>query len=117
MTGMTREAFVLFTLCFVAGPLLFALLMRFGQSLTLLLALALGVVSAVLLALLLQDRGALLVSLGMLWLAWVLAVAMVALTLRRRLPPSVPRRWVIIAGLLATTLPWFGLATARSLLS
>ena len=65
----------------------------------------------------LQNTGAALVSLGLMWLSWVLAVAMVALTLHRHAGHAAPRRGVTIAGLLATPLPWFGLATARMMMS
>lgn len=114
---MSREALVVFGACFLAGPPLFALLLRVGPSRALLLSLAPGVMATALLALLLQNAGAALVSLGLMWLSWVLAVAMVALVLRRQASHATPRRWVAIAGLLATPLPWFGHATARMMMS
>lgn len=114
---MTRETLILFILCFVAGPLLFALLMRFGRSMTLLLTLALSVVIAVLAALLLQAQDLLLLSLALMWLAWVLAMAMTAVALQRRIEAPAVQRWIMIAGMLATTLPWFGLAAARTMIS
>ncbi|MBN9886191.1 hypothetical protein [Salipiger abyssi] len=112
---MTPETLTVFTLCFVAGPLLFALILQLGQSLALLLSLALGVVAAALAAIWLQAGGMLFAALALLWFAWVLAIAMLALTLHRRVPQL--RRGVTIIGLLVTTLPWFGLATARMLMS
>ena len=60
-----------------------------------------------------QAGGTGLVSLGSLWLAWISAVAMVAMALRRLAPTVSVRRWLTIGALLATTLPWFGLATAQ----
>ncbi|APX22820.1 MAG: hypothetical protein CML50_07160 [Rhodobacteraceae bacterium] len=114
---MSREALAVFGACFLAGPLLFALLLRVGPSRALLLSLAPGVMATALLALALQNTGAALVSLGLMWLSWVLAVAMVALTLHRHAGHAAPRRGVTIAGLLATPLPWFGLATARMMMS
>ncbi|EPX83069.1 hypothetical protein Salmuc_02867 [Salipiger mucosus DSM 16094] len=47
----------------------------------------------------------------------MLALALVALALRRRIAASAPRRWIAVAGLLATPLPWFGLAYARMMTS
>ncbi|GGG78147.1 hypothetical protein GCM10011415_28880 [Salipiger pallidus] len=114
---MSRETVIVFVLCFIAGPLLFALIVQLGRSLALLLAAALGTVMAAVAALVLQADGHAALSLLTLWLAWVLAVSALAIALRRRVAPSGPRRWVTIAGLLATTLPWFGLALARTMLS
>ena len=111
---MSLETVIAFLLCFIAGPLLFALILQLGRSLALLLAAALGTVVA---ALALQAGGHAALSLLTLWLAWVLAVSALAIALRRRVAPPGPRRWVTIAGLLATTLPWFGLALARTMLS
>lgn len=99
-----------FLASFIAGPLLCALLLRLPPALWALLMLAAALGLATLGALRWQGERAAL-SLGCLWLAWVLAVAMLALALLRRLPDR--RRWVTVSALLATTLPWFGLATAR----
>ncbi|MDO6584875.1 hypothetical protein Q4543_05040 [Salipiger sp. 1_MG-2023] len=111
---MSAPALAVFVTCFVAGPLLFALLLQYGNSLRVLLSLALATVASVVAALLMQAGGWMLSALAMLWLAWVLALALLAVTTRRRLGTA-RQRWTMIIGLLATTLPWFGLATARSL--
>ncbi len=113
---MSAATFIAFALCFVAGPLLYALLLRLGPGLTPLLALALAVVASALLALVLQPSAPA-PSLALLWLSWVLAVAMVALVLRRPMTTPAARRAVAILGLCATPLPWFGLATARLMTS
>ncbi|EIE50220.1 hypothetical protein AL036_12735 [Salipiger aestuarii] len=113
---MTAPTLAVFITCFVAAPLLFALLLQFGQSLRVLLSLALSVVVCVVAALLMQAQDRMLSALALLGLSWVLAIAMVAVTLLRRLSGARPRRWIVLIGILATTLPWFGLATARSLI-
>ncbi len=113
---MSAATFIAFALCFVAGPLLYALLLRLGGGLTALLALALAVVASALLALVLQPVAPA-PSLVRMWLGWVLAVTMVALALRRQLTAAAPRRAIAILGLCATPLPWFGLATARMMTS
>lgn len=113
---MTTPTLAVFISCFVAAPLLFALLLQFGQSLKLLLALALSVVACIVGALLMQAQDWMLSALALLGLSWVLAIAMVAVTLLRRISGARPRRWIVVIGILATTLPWFGFATARSLI-
>lgn len=109
---MASPSLIAFALSFVAGPLICALLLRLPHGIRTLLAIGLGVVISVTLALRLQMQAAT-ASLVALWLAWVLAVAMVAMALRRRIEAPRPRRWVTVIAILATTLPWFGLATAR----
>ena len=113
---MSSAAFIAFALCFVAGPLAYALLLRLVAGLTARLALALAVVASALLALVLQPSAPA-SSLALMWFAWVLAVAMMALTLRRHVTAPAPRRAIAVLGLCATPLPWFGLATARMMTS
>ncbi len=112
---MTQTTFLAFVATFVVGPLLCAAAMALPGRLAPLIGLAIGVVAAVTLALRWQLQGgpAQLWSLVALWLAWVLAVAMVARALQSRLDTPRARRILTILALLATTLPWFGLATAR----
>lgn len=107
---MSAPLLISFVVCFIAGPLLCSALMQLPRRVSTLLAFSVGVIGCMALALRLQDDRAAL-SLGFLWLGWVLAVAMVALSVMRRAPQT--RRWVTVIALLATTLPWFGLATAR----
>lgn len=109
---MTPAALIGFVVCFVVGPALCAGLMRLPATLPSLIGLALAILAATMAALRLQSGGAALVSLGLMWLAWVLAVSMAALALNRRATDARLRRWITIGALLATTLPWFGLATA-----
>ena len=109
MTGATLIAFVL---SFVAGPLICAAALRLPEHISTLTVLALGMIGITAFGLTRQgDNPAL--SLTAMWLGWVLAVAMVALALRRRIIDPRARRLILILALLATTVPWFGLATAR----
>lgn len=106
-------AIAAFAVTFVLGPLICALLLRFPARLTTLAVIGAAVVIAVTLALRLQAAGQAAQSLVMLWLAWVLAVGMVALAASRHVTALRGRRWLTVIALCATTLPWFGLATAR----
>ncbi|WP_425101579.1 hypothetical protein [Tropicibacter sp. S64] len=112
---MSAMPFFAFVIIFVAGPLLCALLLRLPTRLSLLIGLGLASIVCVMLALMLQSLGPMrmLSSLILLWLAWVLAVAMTGHAVLRRLTAPRARRLVTIVALLSTTLPWFGLATAR----
>ncbi len=113
---MEPTTLIAFAATFVGGPALCAILLRLPERLWVMIALAIGVVAASAAAIWLQARtgpSALLGSLAMLWLAWVLAVALLAHAVLRRISDPAPRRWVTVLTLLATTLPWFGLATAR----
>ena len=110
---MTQATILAFLASFVAGPALCALLLRLPAKVWMLALLAAGVGVAGLTALRLQAAGQAMPSLALLWFAWVLAVAMVAMALRGRMPTPRARRWLTIIALLATTLPWFGLSTAQ----
>lgn len=114
---MTRELLLAFAFCFAIGPLLFRMLIAAEGSPARILLLAAAVVVSTVSALWLQVQGLDLASLLLLWLGWVIALTIVALALFRRLPAPRIRRWVTVAGLLATTIPWFGLATARMMIS
>lgn len=104
-----------FVLCFAVGPMLASLVLRLPARRLVLMGLGLGVVGSVSAALRLQRGGMeqVLSSLVALWLAWVLAVGMVALAVSRHVTSARARRWLTVLALLTTTLPWFGLATAR----
>ncbi len=112
MFQMTVGAFVV---TFIGGPLICALILRLPAKPPTLIVLGVGVVGAVMLALRMQQMGAdwAVGSLVALWLAWVLAVGMVALAVRRHMTGPRASRWLTVIALLTTTLPWFGLATAR----
>ncbi|SDE36979.1 hypothetical protein SAMN04488105_10364 [Salipiger thiooxidans] len=116
---MTRDGVLLFTPCFLAGSLISApdLQLRHSLTLTLVVALALVVAAARVLARLTRGHEAWLASLLALWQACVLTVAVVTAARRdRRIAPQA-RRFATLAGLPATPLPWFGRATARTMLT
>jgi hypothetical protein len=112
---MTQGTLIAFAVCFLGGPALCAALLRLPGKVWALLSLAVSVVLSVTAALSYRLAGAEghVSSLILLWLSWVLAIAMVALALRSKIENPTIRRWVLILALLATTLPWFGFATAQ----
>ncbi|CAN0159183.1 unnamed protein product, partial [Chrysoparadoxa australica] len=109
---MGHPALIAFVVAFVAGPLVVAALLRLSATLPVLVALSLTVIGAAALAVVFQGRSPL-TSLIFFWFGWVVAVAMVAQALRRRLPGRTTRRLTLLVALLAAPLPWFGLATAQ----
>ncbi|WP_323767525.1 hypothetical protein [Antarctobacter sp.] len=109
---MGHPALIGFAVAFVAGPLLVAALLRLPATLAVLVALSLAVICTAALAVVLQSRSPL-GSLISFWFGWVVAVAMVAQALRRRLPGPSARRLIFLGALMAAPLPWFGLATAQ----
>lgn len=54
-------------------------------------------------------------SIALIWLAWIAILAFVAQTLRQHDEHPTMRRWTALIGALATTIPWFGLASARTM--
>lgn len=114
---MSRELVIAFVICFLGGPLIFAAILRVGPGVSRAGLLALAIAASVAAGFWLQSLQASLGALACLWLAWVLAVALVVQVLRRRVPITGGQRWITVSGALATTLPWFGLATARMMIS
>ncbi|SMX26476.1 hypothetical protein TRP8649_00555 [Pelagimonas phthalicica] len=112
---MESNVLIAFGMTFVVGPVLAALLLRMPPRVWVIALLAVGVVGATFVAnwLTSQSQMSPYASLAAMWLAWVLAVSMVGLALRKRIENPRLRRWVTLVTLLATTLPWFGLATAQ----
>lgn len=60
-----------------------------------------------------QNAIATVVGIALIWFAWIAILAFVAQSIRQRDRHAVVRRWTAIIGAIATTIPWFGLATAR----
>ncbi|MFD1340976.1 hypothetical protein [Litorisediminicola beolgyonensis] len=109
---MRTDALILaYGLCFLAGPLIFLMALRADPGRSTALALGILVLAALVLAARLQSTTPA-AALAALWLAWVGTVALLARAARARLTDPRTRRWGLVAGLLATTVPWFGLATA-----
>lgn len=107
--------FLAFVLIFGVGPLGFVLLLRPAPRRAYLRGLALVLLTLGVAALLVPEE--LVLGFGrvlLLWAGWVVLLALAVQLLRRRAaaPPGL-RRAGIVAGALATTAPWFGLATAR----
>ena len=107
--GVTLFAFVA---CFVAGPLIYSALVRVAAVPGAIGALCVAGIASVVSAFALRQPMPGL-SLTCLWLAWVLVISLFVLTLRRRLTSVKVWRASFVTGLFATTLPWFGLATAQ----
>lgn len=114
---MTRDGVLLFTPCFLAGSLISAPELQLRHSLTLVVTLALVVAAARVLVRLTRGHEAWLASLLALWQACVLTVAVVTAARRDRHIAPQARRFATLAGLPATPLPWFGRATARTMLT
>ena len=49
------------------------------------------------------------------WLAWIVVLAYGALALRYRIHAPAGRKFILVIGAMATTLPWFGLYAAQVL--
>ncbi|MGP6089073.1 hypothetical protein [Antarctobacter jejuensis] len=109
---MLRPELIAFLVTFLVGPLLVMLVLRLPARIGTLVILSATVIGAAGAAVWLQERAPL-ESLVAFWLGWVLAVAMVAQAVRRRMPGPKVRRWTLIVALMASTLPWFGFATAQ----
>jgi hypothetical protein len=120
---MTRELLIAFAFCFLAGPILFRGLVSIPITRTraVLMALAIAVLGLFAFS---ADKGTTFanpvmppaaLTLVSLWLAWVVALALVAQAAQARLADPRLRRSILMSSLVATTLPWFGLAASRAL--
>ncbi|QGX99919.1 hypothetical protein EI983_17250 [Roseovarius faecimaris] len=56
-----------------------------------------------------------LLLLVLLWLAWIVVLALCVQAVRPRLPNGSAHRWAFATGTAATTLPWFGLMIAQGM--
>ena len=117
---MSWPVILAFVAAFAGGPALYSVLMRLKGGALVTLGIGACVVGFAVLAMWVTRRPDLLrpvpgplAALFSMWLAWVLAIAMTALALRPRFTTPKGRRALYLTGILATTLPWFGLATAR----
>lgn len=112
---MDTPTLIAFAITFVGGPIICAALLQLPARLWSIGGLAFLVGLAIVAANQMQKASDTVSyrPLAALWLAWVLGVAMVALALHRRITARNIRRWITLTAILATTLPWFGLATAQ----
>ncbi|MFD2741043.1 hypothetical protein ACFSUD_15775 [Sulfitobacter aestuarii] len=115
---------LVFLIVFGFGPLAFGSLTRRVPNPGLLRRMGLLALSAVLSGLVIRygfaqewarDPVLTLLVLALLWLGWIALLGFVAQILRHRDAGRRMRRWTGVIGALGTTMPWFGLATARML--
>ncbi|MGH1411944.1 MAG: hypothetical protein ACRBB0_00530 [Pelagimonas sp.] len=112
---MDVNTIIAFAVTFVVGPALCAWLLRLPPRLGTMAVIGLLIGAAIWAAVHFQntaDSNPFLPLIAM-WLAWVLGVGMVGLALLRPFSDPRMRRWITFIALMATTLPWFGLATAQ----
>lgn len=115
---------ILFTIAFVLGPALFLQLTRtdgylWPLALVALIMVGLSFVSRQDASLILPAQagpiqlGPLLLSVFLIWAAWILVLVLMARAVCKRHPGPVARRWARSMGAVGTTVPWFGFATAN----
>ena len=110
-----------FLAVFVIGPVAFFRLTRRAASQAKFWALAVAISLCVLVSLGLRfalpqtDDTVLWVSIILMWAAWVLVLAFAVLRLRMAHPGPTVHRLSGLLGAFGTTVPWFGLVTARLL--
>lgn len=109
---------ILYIVVFVVGPALFLLLARSDgrswplaaiASVLVALSFALRKNASLLVAV---DTGPLLVSLFLIWVAWILVLVLVVRAVCRTYSGHGARRWAQALGAMGTTVPWFGFAAA-----
>ncbi len=112
---MELNSLVAFGVTFVVGPVLCAVLLRLPAGLRTMATIGVALVAAIWAAHHFQTSSAngAVEALAAMWLAWVLGVSMVGLALLHRIDHPRVRRGITLTAILATTLPWFGLATAQ----
>lgn len=111
---------VLFVVVFVGGPLAFRALTRAASGRVLAIATAICALAGMALRYGFEDlwgRHVVLtvLSLALIWFAWIGVLAFGALKLRRVDPGQGMRRWTGVIGAAGTTVPWFGLVSANFL--
>jgi len=113
---------LIYLVSFAAGPVIFWILARQRPAkgyftLLCVIAVALMVAANVVprLAAIEGDTSAYpaLTKVMLLWLGWIVVIALCVLALRERLPEGPALRWSFALGAMATTLPWFGLYAAQ----
>jgi hypothetical protein len=121
---MMPALWIIFAMAFIVGPVLFLRLLRSRPSKTQFFKLGgigFGATAgsfAVRYSSQSTDENAVstIAVVGLIWLAWIAILAFVAQILRQQDPHSRRRRWTAVIGAVATTIPWFGLASARMMI-
>lgn len=112
----------LFVVVFGFGPWVFLRLMRLTPSSTVFARLVAFMVMAAAASMWLRflapvpwgaNIWATGVGMGLIWAAWIAVLALAALALRQADQGPAMRRWTGVIGAMGTTVPWFGLASAR----
>jgi hypothetical protein len=103
-------------LIFVAGPLIVLALMRRPATVAAVRNLGMATAAAVVLAIAagLIGVGAPFLATFLLWLGWVLSMALMGQVLRLMLDRPAAK-WPAVVAALGATLPWFGLALAQGM--
>lgn len=113
---------ILFCVVFGLGPWVFLRLMRLTPAPSVLAKLALAMVICAAASLWLRflapvpwgvNIWATWLGIGLIWAAWIAVLALVALALRQVDTGPGMHRWTRVIGAIGTTVPWFGLASAR----
>lgn len=119
---MTVLWLALFVVVFGFGPWVFLRLMRLTPSSTVFARLVAFIVMAAAASMWLRflapvPWGANIWATGfgmvLIWAAWIAVLALAALALRQADQGPAMRRWTGVIGAMGTTVPWFGLASAR----
>ncbi len=119
---MTVLWLALFVVVFGFGPWVFLRLMRLTPSSTVFARLVAFMVMAAAASMWLRflapvpwgaNIWATGVGMGLIWAAWIAVLALAALALRHADQGPAMRRWTGVIGAMGTTVPWFGLASAR----
>jgi hypothetical protein len=112
---------IIFATVFVVGPLTYLWLLRPRPSKKQFVGLGCIAVGSTGMSFVLQyftgvwgqDVWVTLAGIALIWIAWIAILAFVAQNFRQQDPRPAMRHWTIVIGALATTIPWFGLASAR----
>jgi hypothetical protein len=113
---MNQTLMIAFAMCFAVGPLLCALLLKLPARPVSLMGLLAAAGAAIVWSVYIRDINAL-QSLAAVWLAWVLCISLFALALGKRFSVWALRRWVRVFAVISTTVPWFGMVMAHSMIS
>jgi len=112
---------IIFAFVFVVSPLAYVLLLRPRPSRKQFVGLGCIVAGTTAMSFVLRyfsddwGQGILVTIAGiaLIWTAWIAILVFVAQSFRQQYPRPAIRRWTTVIGALATTIPWFGLASAR----